>query len=393
MINEKITELISQHENDLIALRRYLHENPELSSEEYETTQLIVEKLNELGIPYKKTNPTGVIAEIKGGKPGKTVALRADMDALPVYELNRELEYRSKKDGIMHACGHDAHTAMLLTAVRALNDVKEELQGNIRLLFQPAEEQARGAKWLIDQGAMHGVDNVFGIHIWSNAPTGEVSSQVGPSFAAADIFKVTFKGKGGHGAMPQQANDATIMMAQYVNNIQAIVSRELDPLHPAVVTVGKMSSGIRFNVIAEDSFCEGTVRTFDSEARDTIEAKLEEYANAIAAMYHADYTFEYDRMTDAVNNEEKSAKLIESIAKEAFGEESFKNLVPTMGGEDFGFYLSNCPGAFATVGCANEEKDTCWAHHNGNFNIDEDALKVGAELYAQYAWAYLKEKE
>lgn len=391
MIHTKIKSLVQAYEADMIEARRYLHAHPELSEEEFETTKFIAKQLDELQIPYRLTEPTGVVAEITGGQSGKTIALRADMDALPVYEINRDLPYRSTVDGKMHACGHDTHVAMLLTATRALNEIKAEIKGTVRLLFQPAEEKAEGAKWLVKQGAMEGVDNVFGIHIWTNAPTGEVSSQVGRSFAAADIFKVSFKGKGGHGAMPQQANDATIMMAQYVNNVQSIVSRELNPLDPAVVTVGKMTSGIRFNVIAEDAECEGTVRTFSNEARDTIEAKLEEYAKAIAEMYGAEYQIEYTRMTDAVNNEEKSAKLVQTIAKEAFGEAYYRDLIPTMGGEDFGYYLNGCEGAFATVGCGNEAKDTCWAHHNGHFNVDEDALKTGAELYAQYAWSYLNQ--
>lgn len=391
MINEKVKSLIAANNDKMIAFRRDLHQNPELSFEEFETTKKVAAKLDEFGISYRLTEPTGLIAEVVGDHPGKTVALRADMDALPVYQLKRDLPYRSQEDGKMHACGHDVHVSMLLNAAKVLNELKADIHGTVRFLFQPAEENALGAKKIIEQGAMDGVDNVFGIHIWSNAPTGEVSCPVGPSFAAADIFKVKITGKGGHGAQPHQTNDATVMLAQYVNNVQSIVSRELDPLHPAVVTVGHMWSGTRFNVVAEDAYCEGTVRTFDNESRDVIEERLEKYLKAICEMYGATYEYEYTRMTEPVNNEENTALLVQQVTKEAFGEDSYLSQIPTMGGEDFGFYMENTPGAFATVGSCNEALDTGWPHHNGNFDVDEDSLKVGAELYAQYALAYLNQ--
>ncbi len=392
MTNKKITQLINDNFDKMIAMRRHLHENPELSEEEFETTKTIAAKLEEFGIEHKVMNPTGVIAEITGDQPGKTVALRADIDALPVYQIDRELEYRSKEDGKMHACGHDAHTSMLLGAAKALNEVKEDIHGTVRLLFQPAEEKAVGAQQLIDQGAMEGVDNVFGIHIWSNGPSKTVSCPAGPSFAAADLFKVTFHGKAGHGAMPEQTNDATVMMAQYVSNVQSIVARECNPHHQAVCTVGKMESGTRFNVISGESYCEGTVRTFHADNRDIIEEKLEQYAEGIAAMYGGTVEFEYNRMTEPVYNEEKSAQLVQQVTEEAFGKEANHVLPATMGAEDFGFYMKETPGAFATVGSSKDEA-TSWPHHSGHFNVDEEALATGAELYAQYALAYLNQEE
>jgi amidohydrolase len=392
LISHKIKEAIKEYSEELTELRRKLHSEPELSWEEENTTRFVCEYLENLGISYRRTEPTGVIAEIRGGRPGKTVALRGDMDALSVEQLDKELPYASREDGKMHACGHDAHTAMLLIAAKALNESKDELPGNVRLLFQPAEEVAEGAKALVKQGAVEGVDNVFGIHIWSQMPTHKVSCPPGPSFASADLFKVSFKGRGGHGAMPEDCIDAAIVASSFVMNVQSVISRTIDPQQGAVLTVGKMVVGTRFNVIAENAVIEGTVRCFDPATRDHIEKQLAHYAEHVASIYGATADVEYIRGTQAVINDEASAKLVQSVAAEAFGEDVLHNEKPTMGGEDFSYYLDEVPGSFALVGSGNPDKDTQWAHHHGRFNIDEDALATGAELYAQYAWAYLNGK-
>jgi amidohydrolase len=392
MIHNGLKELIEAYSEELTELRRRLHCKPEISWEEFKTTQFICEYLDGVGIPFKKTEPTGVIAEIAGGKPGKTVALRGDMDALQVEELNKDLPYASQENGKMHACGHDAHTAMLLVAAKALNEIKDELPGNVRLLFQPAEEVAEGAKMMVEQGAMEAVDNVFGIHIWSQMPTHKVSCTPGASFASADIFKVTFKGKGGHGAMPHDCIDAAVVASSFVMNVQSVVSRTIDAQLPSVLTIGKMTVGTRFNIIAENAVIEGTVRCFDPETRDHIEKQLQHYAENTAAIYGAKAEVEYIRGSQAVINDEYSAQLVQKVVSEAFGEDVLFNQKPTMGAEDFSFYLDKAPGSFALVGSGNPKKDTEWAHHHGRFNIDEDALSTGAELYAQYAWAYLNEK-
>ncbi|WP_053368567.1 M20 family metallopeptidase [Bacillus sp. FJAT-27245] len=392
MIHAKIKDAIRTYNDELIELRRKLHSEPELSFEEYKTTAFVCEYLENLGVSYRKTEPTGVIATIEGGKQGKTVALRADMDALTVEELNKDLPYASKEEGKMHACGHDAHTAMLLIAAKALNDIKDELPGRIRLIFQPAEEVGAGAKVMVEQGAMDEVDNVFGIHIWSQLPTGTVSCTPGPSFASADIFTVTFKGRGGHGAMPEDCIDAAIVASSFVMNVQSVVSRTIDPQQPAVLTVGKMAVGTRFNVIAENAVIEGTVRCFDPEVRDHIEQQLRNYAEHVAAIYGATAKVDYTRGTQAVINDVESAKLVQKTAAQAFGTGVIYHEKPTMGAEDFSEYMMKSPGSFALVGSGNLEKDTQWAHHHGKFNIDEDALATGAELYAQYAWVYLNEQ-
>jgi len=389
MINQKIKVAITNYSDELTALRRKLHSEPELSFEEVKTTAFICAYLDALGIPYRKTEPTGVIAEVKGAAGGKTVALRGDMDALSVDQLNTHVPYASKVEGKMHACGHDAHTSMLLIAAKALSDVKNELPGNVRLLFQPAEEIAQGAKAMVDQGAMDGVDNVFGIHIWSQIPTHKVACSPGPSFAAADIFKVHFTGKGGHGAIPQDCIDAALVASSFVMNVQTVVSRTIDPQQAAVLTVGKMEVGTRFNIIAENALIEGTVRTFNQDVRNHIEKNISQYAKSVADMYGATAEVEYIRGTEPVINDEESANLVQQVAAEAFGADVVYDEKPTMGAEDFSFFLDKAPGSFALVGSGNPEKDTEWSHHHGNFDIDEDALVTGAELYAQYAWAYL----
>ena len=295
MINQKIKDLISQYSDELTTLRRKLHSEPELPWEEEQTTQFICDYLDGLGISYRRTEPTGVIATIEGKSDGKMVGLRGDMDALPVEQLNTHVPYASKVAGKMHACGHDAHTSMLLIAAKALSEVKDDLQGDVRLIFQPAEEIAEGAKALVEQGAMDDVDNVFGIHIWSQMPTHKVSCPPGPSFAAADIVRVNFTGKGGHGAIPEDCIDAAIVASAFVMNVQTVVSRTINPQSPAVFTIGRMDVGTRFNVIAENALIEGTVRTFNQETRDHIEKSISHYAESVAAMYGATAEVEYIR--------------------------------------------------------------------------------------------------
>lgn len=389
MINETIKNAIQENSEEMVAIRRKLHSEPELSWEEYETSQFVFNYLTELGIECRKTEPTGIIGTLKGGKEGKTVALRADMDALSVEELNVDLPYKSVSSGKMHACGHDAHTSMLLAAAKALVGIKDQLPGSVRFIFQPAEEVATGAKAMVEQGAVEGVDDVFGIHIWSQIPSHSVACNPGPSFASADIFKVHFKGRGGHGAIPQNSIDAAIIASSFVMNVQSVVSRTIDPQQPAVVTVGKMVVGTRFNIIAENAEIEGTVRCFDAETRDHIEKQLKVYADNTAEIFGGTATVEYIRGTQAVINGEESSELVRQVAAEAFGENVVYDEKPTMGGEDFSFYLDEVPGSFALVGSGNAEKDTQWAHHHGKFNVDEEAMATGAELYAQYAWAYL----
>lgn len=393
MINPDITQLIQAEKQNMINFRRELHRHPELPFEEVRTTAKIAQALDKMNINYRLTKPTGVIAEIKGGKHGKTIALRADIDALPILELTQHIDYISCNEGKMHACGHDGHTAMLLTAAHALNTIRHQLPGHIRLIFQPAEEIGTGAKVMIEQGALEQVNAIFGMHLWSKMPTGKISCYSGPIFAIADTLKVVFKGRGGHGSMPHDAIDTVVVAASFIMNLQSIVSREIDPLETAVVTIGKIDAGTRFNVIAEMVTLEGTVRTFNPVIRDKIVAAIKRYAAQIAIAYGAKAIVEYSYGPAAVINEQKSANLAQVVIKKTFGQSSIYHEKPTTGGEDFSYYLKNIPGAFALVGAGNPQKKTQYAHHHGCFNIDEDALTIGAELFAQYAWAYLNQQE
>lgn len=307
--------------------------------------------------------------------------------------MNRDLPYRSDTDGKMHACGHDPHAAMLLTAVKALLSVKDQLKGTVRLVFQPAEESALGAKKMIEQGVSDGVDYVFGIHIASWTEANRFICPVGEMMAACDILKIRFVGKGGHGAHPNQAVDAAVMASAFVVNVQAIVAREVDPIESAVVTIGKMDVGDRFNVIAHEAVLDGTVRTFNETTRTQVEAAINRYAKAIAMQCRGEVEVEYVRSTEPVSNEVKSAELVRGIVRERFGAEALKADTKTTGGEDFGFYMSanNNPGAFAMVGTRNEAAGSYCEHHHGMFNVDEGTLKNGAELYALYAYNYLEQ--
>ena len=391
MTNPNIKKLIQQNIDEMVAFRRDLHRHPELPWEEFRTTDRIAQELDKIGIAYRRTEPTGIIAEIQGGKPGKRILLRADIDALPVQELSENIDYKSTIDGKMHACGHDTHASMLLTAAKALYEIRDQLKGNVRLVFQPAEEVAQGAKGMIKQGVLDGVDSAFGMHIWSQMPVGKISCVVGSSFASADLLTVRFKGRGGHGSMPHDTVDAVMVASAFVMNVQSIVSREVSPLDPAVVTIGRMDVGTRFNVIAENAVLDGTVRCFNVAVRDKIESAIRRYANQVAAMYRATAEVEYIYGTLPVINDKESALLAQKVIVESFGEEALYFEAPTTSGEDFSYYSENIPGAFVLVGSGNPDKDTQWPHHHGCFNVDEDGMALGAEFYAQYAWAYLNQ--
>lgn len=384
----KVKELANTYKQYVIDRRREFHMYPEPSWQEIRTSQRVKEELEKIGIPYISVAGTGIVATIKGAQEGKTVALRGDMDALQVKEAN-EVLYKSKHEGIMHACGHDGHTAMLLGAAKILNEMKDAIKGTVKLFFQPAEELAQGARKMVAEGVMEGVDGVFGMHLWSDIPCGKVCVGAGPRLASADIFKVTIQGKGGHGSMPHQGVDAVVAGAAIVMDLQSIVSREISPLDSAVVSVGIFHSGTRFNVIASEAVLEGTTRCFHPEIRNAFPTMIERIIQNTANSYRAQAKLEYIFGTPPTINEATCSAIAENTVKKILSKDALIEMEKVTGAEDFALFLEKAPGAIAFVGIRNEKKEACYPHHHERFNMDEDALEIGTAIYAQYAIDFL----
>lgn len=383
-----VKELAKKYKEYSIDLRREFHMNPEPSMNEVRTSNRVVEELEKMGIECKKVAGTGVVGIIRGDSESKTVALRADMDALEVKEEG-EKEYKSKIDGIMHACGHDAHTAGLLTAARILMDMEDQFSGTVKLLFQPGEEVAQGAKRMIEEGVMDGVDGVFGLHIWNDAHIGKVSVEAGARMASAGIFKIDVKGKGGHGSMPHQGVDAAVVGSAIVMNLQSLVSREISPLDPAVVSVGIFNAGTRFNVIAGEAYLEGTTRCFSMEVNDAFEGMIKRITENTAKSYRAEVEVDYTQLVIPTINDSIMSAIAEGAVEKIRGKDALITYERTTGGEDFSFFTQKAPGVFAFVGSRNEKKIEYFPHHHPKFDIDEDALETAAALYAQFAIDFL----
>ncbi len=384
-----IKESAQKYADYVIEMRRRFHKNPELSTKEFETSKIVQEELDKIGVPYVQCGElgTGVLATVKGAKPGKTILLRGDMDALPVVEEN-DLPFKSQKEGCMHACGHDCHTATLLTAAHILNDIRDELCGTVKLAFQPAEETAQGAKDMIAAGAMEGVDGVYGQHVWSGVPSGTACAAAGGRMASAGMFEIWVQGKGGHGAEPASCIDAITCTTAIVNSLQTIVSREFRPMDAAVLTVGRIDAGFRWNVIADSAYIAGTTRCFDNDIAKAFPEKIERIAKGVADAYRCTVKCKYtDLVPPTVNHPEMSA-IAEGAIRTILGEDANFDFGPTTGGEDFAFFINAAPdqmGAICLFGVRNEEKDCCHEHHSPKFKIDEDALLNAAALYCQVA--------
>lgn len=383
---KKITE---KYKDYILEKRRYFHMNPEPSLHEYNTSKVVQEELKKLNIPYIVAAKTGIIATIKGEKPGKTVLLRADMDALEVCEQN-EVSYKSQKEGFMHACGHDGHTAMLLGAAHVLNEIKSEIKGEIKLLFQPAEEVAAGAKAMIEETKITDViDGAFAIHLWQGVPVGKISLEPGARMAAADMFTVKIKGKSGHGSMPQETIDAVVVGSALVMNLQHLVSRNTNPLDTLVVTVGKFEAGTRMNIIAGEAILEGTMRSFSDNVWKAIPEQFERVVNNTCATYGATAEINLVRATPPLVNDEKISEILKESATKLYGDEVLIKYEKTPGGEDFAYFTQKVPGALAFVGIRNDEKGINAPHHNERFDMDESALEIGTNLYVQFAIDFL----
>lgn len=385
-----VKALSEKYKEYVINLRRHFHSYPEPSLREFKTSEKIKEELNKIGIPYSSVAGTGIVAVLKGKGKGKTIALRADMDALEICELT-DVSYKSKNEGYMHACGHDGHSASLLGAARILNDLKEQINGTVKFIFQPGEETGGGSKLLIKEKVLDEIDEIFGIHVISDIECGKVSIEAGAVMASSDSFKITVNGKGGHGAKPYQAIDALVAASSIVVNLQSLISREIDTLEPAVVSVGTFSSGTSYNIIASQAVLEGTTRCFNNEIRQKIPEAMKRIASHTASAYRATVDINYNFTVPPVINTPASSTLAKSSAEKILSKDAVIDAGKLLIAEDFSEYLELVPGAFAFVGAGNEEKNACYSHHNEKFNIDEDCLQIASSLYAQYALDYLEQ--
>ena len=374
-------------EAQAIAWRRHLHAHPELSFAEHETSTFLFELLGGLdGIELERPTETSVVAYLRTGRPGKTLALRADIDALPIQE-ETGLEFASENPGVMHACGHDGHTAMMLATLNALHERRDELTGEVRFIFQHAEELGPGgAGQLVEAGVMDGVDLVIGAHLFSLDELGKVGVLVGPHTAAADVFAIEVRGKGGHGAAPHESIDPVTAAAQVVTGLQHVVSRTVDPIERAVVSVTKIHAGTADNIIPEAVELGGTVRTFSPEVRVKVRDAMATIIDGIATAHGCTATFTYEEGYDPVVNDEGAAALVEAAVREELGDEAFFVPPPIMGGEDFSAYLKAAPGAFFIVGAGGEEN---FPHHHPRFDWDESAMRNGIAVFVRLALDYL----
>jgi amidohydrolase len=388
--NQSLEELYDQ----MVEWRRDFHMNPELSFQEVRTPKKIAEYLRSLGVEVKTgVGGRGVVGTIRGGKPGKTIALRADFDALPIYD-EKEVSYKSTVPGVMHACGHDGHTSTLLGVAKVLSENREHLCGNVVLLHQHAEELAPGgAIAMVEDGCLEGVDVVFGTHLMANAPYGTYAYRKGAMMAAGDRFIITIQGKGGHGSSPHETVDAIAIGTQVVNQLQHLVSRQINPLKPAVVSVGSFHAGGASNVIADSAEITGTVRTFDPEVRDYIEKEMKTIVEGICGAFHATCQVSYSRGYPAVVNHEKETDVFVDVMKKYVDEEKLVNIDPIMGSEDFGYFIQNRPGMFFFTAAGNEDIGACYPHHHPKFDFDERAMLLAGKALLSITHHYLCEQE
>ncbi|WP_153721588.1 M20 metallopeptidase family protein [Sporosarcina cascadiensis] len=375
---------------EAVEWRRHMHQHPELSFQEEKTTLYIQEKLHSFGLQVTSNiGGYGITAVLEGAHPGKTIAFRADFDALPI-EDEKEVPYKSQNPGVMHACGHDGHTAALLWTAQTLSRFKQDIHGKIVFIFQPAEElPPGGAKFMVEAGVLEGVDYVFGAHLDSQTPLGTMVVGEGYQMAAVDKFSIKIQGVGGHGARPHQAVDAVVIATEIVNSLQKIVSRQVDPLQSAVVTIGVLQAGSAFNIIADKALLEGTVRTFDTNVRKQVEKQVYQIAEGIAAAFGATCLIDYLNGYPALYNPPAETATVRTLFVEEFSAEQVIEMEPSMGAEDFSYFLLEKPGTYFRAGSRNEDPATHYPHHHPKFDFDERALENIARAFTKIAAYYV----
>lgn len=385
-MKEQLFEKLDLAYEDMVIIRRHLHMNPELSFQEVKTAQYIYDFYAQLGIEVKAgVGGNGVVARVHGGRPGKTVALRADFDALPIQD-EKEVSYKSTVSGVMHACGHDGHTATLLHVAKAIHEIQENLAGEYVFIHQHAEEFAPGgAISMIEDGCLEGVDVIFGTHLWSLTPFGSIEYLAGPVMAAADRFEISIHGAGGHGAAPHQTKDAVLIGSQLVMNLQQLVSRRVNPIESAVLSIGSFIADNAFNVIANSAKLGGTVRTFNPEVQNLMEREMKRMIDGVALSNDCTIEFNYFRGYPAVVNHAAETEFIKTVAESIPNVTSVVECNPQMGGEDFGYYLEKIPGTFFFTGAKPENP---YPHHHPKFDFDERAMLLAAKTLGAAAIDY-----
>ncbi|MFS0553972.1 amidohydrolase [Brevibacillus sp. 179-C9.3 HS] len=393
MLTNLYAEIESMYEQ-MVAWRRHMHQYPELSFQEVETPAFIAATLQSYGIEVKTgVGGRGVVGLINGAKPGKTIALRADFDALPIQD-EKDVPYRSKVPGVMHACGHDGHTATLLAVAKVLSENRDKLSGNVVLLHQHAEELSPGgAIAMIEDGCLEGVDAVFGTHLTSQAPTGTYLYRSGYMMAAGDAFEINIQGKGGHGAAPHETIDALAIGCQLVNQLQYIVSRQVNPQQAAVLSVGSFHAGNAGNVIADSAVLTGTARSFDENVRQHMQTEMANIVQAVGQAFHADCTLNYRAGYPAVYNHPEESSIFTDIIGHCADTSQIIEMQPVMGSEDFAYYLQQKPGMFFFTGARNEELSANYPHHHPRFDIDERALVHAAKALITIVHHYCMENQ
>lgn len=396
---QKVRTLGASLEHQIIEWRRYYHAHPELSLHEFSTCEHIERELDALGFEHKRVANTGIIATIRGGAPGSytssgvpctRIALRADIDALPVEEKN-DVSYVSQNKGVMHACGHDCHIAMMLGALHILKACQSTIKGEIRVIFQPAEEISDGAQMMIDAGALEGVSAIYGAHIWSEVQAGTISCAPGQRMAHTDWFRIDIEGVSAHGSMPHKGVDALVVGAEMVTGLQVLVSRDVSPFEPVVVTVGEFHSGTARNIMAGSAYLTGTIRTWSKQLRTEVPKRLKRIATDIADSFGATARFTYEEGNPGLSNTPEEAQRCERAVRTLLGDAAVSDYRGTLSGEDFAYYLEYVPGVFAFIGARNEELGANYPQHSCFYTIDESALVGGSMVAALWALDYLQE--
>jgi amidohydrolase len=391
MSSYNISEDILNLREETIKVRREIHRHPELGFQETKTSELIFNTLTELGYEVSRMAQTGVVGLLRGGDETRTLGVRADIDCLPLQELNN-VEYKSQYEGKMHACGHDGHTAIALATAKIIKARQNELKGNVKFIFQPAEEGPGGAEPMIKEGVLKNpeVNAIIGLHLWNSSPLGTLGIKAGPLMASADEFAITIKGKGGHGALPHETIDSIVVAAHVITALQTIISRNISPLEPAVLTIGKIEGGSNFNIIAESVQLVGTIRTFSNELRKKMEQRLEEVIKSVTSAFGATYELKFIPLYPPTINNAEMTELVKEAAIPVIGRERLNEDAMTMGAEDMSYFLQEVPGCYFFVGSANQEKGLDKPHHSPYFDFDETALSIGTQIMTNAIFRYFE---